>query len=364
MHEGWTSHHPVETCPYRIFRVRFRVYLADGGVCHIQRAVKIKFKIQHKTFNHTFAILPSLDTPIILGTDFLSKTKSSISYSEDPTPKSQPIRAVKSITIPPFSEMAITGQVTCFNSVSKVNGVTDNLERSNRQSQYLVQRSIVTPNDKDRHPLILMNIMSRICRIRKGEIVGLFTKTEINNDTQIINTRYEEPDPTDRSDSNTGSDSDTESIDSDHTFYVPTPDYSTCSDSDSDDHTSDGGEIMNSINTEVPITTTPKPHEWKKPESLSQDQFENFKNLLDEFEDIFVGNDDKLGRTHLYTHKIQLKPDAKQLQFYPFRMAPHKAELLERECEKLVKQDILEETNTGPWSSRSFLVEKKRRTRV
>ena len=72
-----------------------------------------------------------------------------------------------------------------------------------------------------------------------------------------------------------------------------------------------------------------------------------------------MGKDNKIGRTHLYTHKIELKPDAKPMQFYPFRMAPHKAELMEEECRKLVEQDILEETNTGPWSSRSFLVEKK-----
>ena len=100
--------------PTEFIRVRLRVYLADGAMCHITKSIKIKFKIQGKTFAHQFAILPNLTQPIVIGTDFLSKTKSTIQYSVDPTTKTQPIRAVKSITIPPFSEKAITGQVTCL----------------------------------------------------------------------------------------------------------------------------------------------------------------------------------------------------------------------------------------------------------
>ena len=341
--------------PAEFIRIRARVYLADGAMCHITKSIKIRFKIQNKTFHHQFALLPNLTTPIVLGTDFLSKTRSTIQYSVDPTPKSQPIRAVRGITIPPFSEKAITGQVTCMNSVSQINGVTDNLDRDNKFSQYLVQRSVVTPNDRDRHPLILMNITSRPCRIRKGEIIAVFTKTEINSGS--IHTQYDEPTLTPDNDLPLNNDSDNESTtDSDDTFYVPTPDYSIYSDSESDDPMTDDEYMINQMTEEIPTKDKPT---YEKPTCLTDEQYTKFCNLIDEFDDIFVGKDNKIGCTHLYTHKIELIPDAKPMQFYPFRMAPHKAELLEAECEKLVKQDILEETNTGPWASRSFLVEKK-----
>ena len=268
----------------------------------------------------------------------------------------------KATLIPPFSEKALTGQVTCYHSVSNVNGITDNLHRHNNSSQYIVQRSLVTPDTNNRHPLILMNITSRTCKIQKGEIIGLFTKAKVT-DNIIENDSSDDED-----DESVTSDSDQSST-SDKTFYISSPDLTDDSDSDSSPEEEEG--IINYMQGEdcVPNITndqsdpTIDPHDfrqvYKKPSCLTEDQFNKFISLLEEYDDVFVGKDNQLGRTHLYTHGITLKPDAKPLQLYPFRMSPHKADLMEKECEKLVKQDILEETKSGPWSSRSFLVEKK-----
>ena len=251
------AHTLSKQVPHEFTRVRARVYLADGALCHITKKIKLKLKIKNRTFSHQFAILPKLTQPIVLGTDFLSKTKSIISYSNDPTPKSQPIRAVRAVTIPPFSEIAINGQVTCYHSVAQINGVTDNLERHLKTSQYIVQHSVVTPNDKDRHPIILFNITSRPCTVRKGEIVGLFTKTDIDHDSQTINTTYEDPDLTDIQTTDTTSDTDFHSnADSDATFYIPTPNYSTCSESDNEDTMSDEEIFINTMNEENDEPTT------------------------------------------------------------------------------------------------------------
>ena len=65
----------------------------------IGKSIKITFKIQGKTFSHNFKILSKL---------------------------TQLIRATTNTTIPPFSEKAITGQVTCLHTVENVNSVTDN----------------------------------------------------------------------------------------------------------------------------------------------------------------------------------------------------------------------------------------------
>ena len=348
--------------PTEYVRVRLRVFLADGAMCHITKAIKIKFKIKNKIFSHQFALLKSLTQPVILGTDFLSRTKSTIQYSLDPTPITQPIRATRSVTIQPFTETAVTGQVTCMHSVAQINGVTDNLDR-NKTAQYIVQRSVVTPDSRNKHPIILMNISNRPYKIQKGEIIGVYTKTTVNKNTKSIVTQYEDTNLEIKDgtleDRTVDIDSDTES---DNTMYIPSPARSIYSESENEGEISDDEANINFMNTEDDLTDTSsnsKEHKFIKPDCLTELEFEEFSKLLNEFDDIFVGKDNKLGRTHLYTHKIELIPDAKPMQFYPFRMAPHKAELLESECKKLVAQNILEETNTGPWSSRSFLVEKK-----
>ena len=354
--------------PTEYVRVRLRVYLADGAMCHITKAIKIKFKIKNKFFTHQFALLKTLTQPVILGTDFLSKTKSTIQYSSDPTPTTQPIRAVRSVTIQPFSELAVDGQITCINSVNMINGVTDNLDRD-RTAQYMVQRSVVRPDDRNRHPLILMNISSRPCKIRKGEIIAVYTKTTVNKDTKSIETHYETAplianDGT-LNDATVDMDSDSDSdTDSNKTFHITTPARSVYSESEGEQDLSDDEAHINILEVEDDAqinepSSNSYQHKFTKPDCLTDLEFEEFSKLLEEFDDIFVGKDQKLGRTHLYTHKIELIPDAKPMQFYPFRTAPHKAELLETECKKLVEQNILEETNSGPWSSRSFLVEKK-----
>ena len=349
--------------PAEYVRIRARVYLADGTMCHIKKAVKLKFKIQNHTFSHQFAILSKLTQPIVLGTDFLSKTRSTIQYSCDPTPNSQPIRATKSVTIPPFSEICIIGQVTCMKSVSEINGVTDNLDRD-RPTNYIVQRSVVKPDEYNRHPLILMNITSGYCKVRKGEIIAVYTKTDVNKDTNSIETHYSSKNQFDTQMAEENSSSDTESVDT----VIITPAHSTYSDTDSDmtdeDRNINVMEYGSEDETDVPhyrevdLDGTEE-KEPVKPECISEEEFLQLKNLLEEFKDIFVGIDNKIGRTHLYTHKIDLKPDAVPKQFYPFRSSPHKSQIFEDHCEKLVDQDILEETKTGPWASRSFLVEKK-----
>jgi hypothetical protein len=289
-------------------KVKLRIYLADGSVCHVTKAVKLKFKIQGRTFAHQFALLPELTQPIVLGTDFLAKTSSKIEYSNDPTPKVQPIRAVRSFTIPPFSERAVTAQVTCLHSVNMVDGITDNMDRDSKFSQYLVQRSVVTPNDKNRHPLILLNISSRPCKIRKGEIIAVFTKINIDKATGTIDTQQDPPPNTESEEinqSSTGYESDTNS---DHTFYVPTPDHSDYSDTESEDMMSDEEQQIHAMTEDSwePIPTEPpsSTETYAKPKSLTEAQYKTFCQLIDDFEDIFVGKDNKLGRTHLYTHKI------------------------------------------------------------
>ena len=91
---------------------------------------------------------------------------------------------------------------------------------------------------------------------------------------------------------------------------------------------------------------------------LNDGEKERLDLLLDKYKGIFLETDNKLGLVDVYEHNIDLIPGAVPCNNLPYRKSPEQQELFERHCEDLVKQGVLEKTNTGPWSSRSFLVQK------
>ena len=297
-------------------QIRMKIFLADGGVRHVRKSAKLQFKIGNTPFKHDFVILPTISEPLILGTDFLRKAKSKISFAEDLTQENKPVRAIKSITIPPFSETCLTGEITCTDSLSNIPGVTENF-KTPQNRPFLVQRALVNPNCQNRHPLVLLNTTSSNIKIHKGQIVALFQKSH-ENDFVEPPTRYT----------------------SDHeTEYIPQS-INAMKESVAHD-----AEIDQFPQTESSIT-------------LTMQEQERLDNLLKEYEDIFVGKDGQIGLTNLYDHTIELKPDAVPCHFLPYRMAPDKARLMEETCQEYVKQGILEETTSGPWASRAFLLQK------
>ena len=297
-------------------QIRMRIFLADGGVRHVRKSAKLQFKIGNVPFKHDFVILPTISEPLILGTDFLRKAQSKISFAEDLTQENKPVRAIKSITIPPFSETCLTGEITCTDSLSNIPGVTENF-KTPQNRPFLVQRALVNPNCQNRHPLVLLNTTSSNIKIHKGQIVALFQKSH-ENDFVEPTTRYT----------------------SDHeTEYIPQS-INAMKESVAHD-----AEIDQFPQTESSIT-------------LTMQEQERLDNLLKEYEDIFVGKDGQIGLTNLYEHTIELKPDAVPCHFLPYRMAPDKARVMEETCQEYVKQGILEETTSGPWASRAFLLQK------
>ena len=298
-------------------QIRMKIYLADGGVRHVRKSAKIQFKIGNTPFTQEFVIMPTISEPLILGTNFLRKAKSKISFEEDLTQENKPIRAIKQITIPPFSEACLTGQITCIDSLLQIPGVTENFQ-ANQTRPFLVQRALVSPNIQNRHPVVLLNTSANYVKIHKGEIVALFRKSK---ESDFIDPQ--------RQPANVNS----------KTEYIPQS-INAMKESVAHD-----AEIDHSTQMDSNIT-------------LTNEEQNRLDNLLKEYEDIFVGKDGKIGLTNLYEHTIELKPDAVPCHFLPYRMAPDKARQMEETCQEYVKQGILEETNSGPWASRAFLLQK------
>ena len=298
-------------------QIRMKIYLADGGVRHVRKSAKIQFKIGNTLFTQEFVIMPTISEPLILGTNFLRKAKSKISFEEDLTQENKPIRAIKQITIPPFSEACLTGQITCIDSFLQIPGVTENFQ-ANTTRPFLVQRALVSPNIQNRHPVVLLNTSANYVKIHKGEIVALFRKSK---ESDFIETQ--------RQPTNVNSEKQ----------YTPQS-INAMKESVAHD-----AEIDHSTQMDSKIT-------------LTTEEQNRLDNLLKEYEDIFVGKDGNIGLTNLYEHTIELKPDAVPCHFLPYRMAPDKARQMEETCREYVKQGILEETNSGPWASRAFLLQK------
>ena len=327
---------------------RFNVHLADGSICHVRQAAVLKFKIHGTRFEFPFSIIPNLTKPVVLGTDFLKATKSQIEFDVDPELQVKPVRAVREATILPFTELAVLGQVTSFKSLHGCVGTLDNLQRNNRVP-YLVQKGAVSPTEKNRHPIILLNTSHRPYKVRKGDIIALFTEvdpSDLHLPESDIPTEEPIEEPTLQVLDTEENCSDTESD---------------CASVYADPETNRYDDIENelsAIHSEA-HDVVPDIMENVPPKCVLTDIGKyRLEKLLDKYEDVFVGKDNDIGTTHLYTHSIHIKPDAVPCHYLPYRQTPEKQAKMGEVCEDLVRQGILRECAEGPWASRSFLVQK------
>ena len=91
--------------------------------------------------------------------------------------------------------------------------------------------------------------------------------------------------------------------------------------------------------------------------SLIDDQMESLRQLLVEYQDVFMGPDGKLGRTDLVKHTIDTG-NAKPIKIPPRRVPQKQKQTIEEEINKLLDKDIIE-PSLSPWSSPISLVTKK-----
>ena len=339
-YESLAQHHKVQTSP-----IKLRIYVADGGVCHVRKAATISFLVAGRSFTHQFVILSGCNRPFILGTDFFKKHWANIDYDKRHLPKVMPTRAIRSTTIPPHEEYTLTCEVTCMEDVEGIQGVTDNMDRR-YTVPFLVQRSRVIPVNKNRHPCKILNTSSRPYKIRKGQIIALFTKASdedfepytLRGDEATVNEMVPERKPSRRS-----------------KFIPPRDAGREENEEDMDDVELERAAYTRKEALDPGLDYAPN---VKAKKVLTKEQEPRLKALLDKYEKAFVGPDGKLGTTPLYEHCIQMKPGVVPCNHQPFRATPEKEQQLNEKCRELEGQDIIEETTDGPWSSRSFCVHK------
>ena len=87
---------------------------------------------------------------------------------------------------------------------------------------------------------------------------------------------------------------------------------------------------------------------------LPTDRRDQLNKLLTSFKDIFQ---DRPGRTNLCRHTIELQPDTKPIRLPPYRVNPHKAELISKELDLMIEMGVIERSNS-PWASPVVLIPK------
>jgi len=81
---------------------------------------------------------------------------------------------------------------------------------------------------------------------------------------------------------------------------------------------------------------------------------EQLQSLLSQYPDIF---NDNLGKTHLCTHTIELKPGTRPIRLTPYRVHPEKSVQIRKELDLMIKMGVIEESNS-PWASPVVLIPK------
>ena len=75
---------------------------------------------------------------------------------------------------------------------------------------------------------------------------------------------------------------------------------------------------------------------------------------MSQYPDIF---NDNLGKTHLCTHTIELKPGTRPIRLMPYRVHPEKSVQIRKELDLMIKMGVNEESNS-PWASPVVLIPK------
>ena len=90
---------------------------------------------------------------------------------------------------------------------------------------------------------------------------------------------------------------------------------------------------------------------------LSENEKEQLKSLLKEYDDIFQKPNEPLGVTNILKHKIKLVDNAKPFRSCPYRMNPHHRSEVSKQLQEMLDQGICRESES-PFASPVILVRK------
>ena len=94
---------------------------------------------------------------------------------------------------------------------------------------------------------------------------------------------------------------------------------------------------------------------------IPQDKKEELTNLLSSYKDVVALEGDRLGKTDIIKHVIDVPKDSKPIYIPAYRVAYSYKDIIDKEVEKMREEDIIEPSRS-PWSFPLLVVPKKDKT--
>lgn len=284
---------------------------ANGSSLEQFGVVELEFSLEGMMFSSSYIVADLVDIPGILGMEFLEKNDVNI-FTSKPSLKigeteilleksstlSKSVRLCKQVVVPANSELL----VDCFLEGGRAaysEGLIEPVSSLGNEG-LLCARTLVDPRTSC-IVVSIMNINDRNVTLKQGQAVAtLEAVTKIHSITPQTKSKH---------------------------------------------------------NTTRTLPEHLKPLVEGASTTLSEQEKERLTKLLIDYDDIFLGPDNKLGRTKLVQHKIDTGnalPFKTPLRRHHIQQKP----IIEEELKKMLEQDIIEPSES-PWSSPVLLVTKK-----
>ena len=91
--------------------------------------------------------------------------------------------------------------------------------------------------------------------------------------------------------------------------------------------------------------------------NLDEHEKAQLRELLAEYEDVFVNKDNILDHTTVVEHKLKLKHDEAPFKARLYRTSPNGRVIMDQEVKKLLDQGVIRPSNS-PWCAPVILVKK------
>lgn len=243
-------------------------------------------------------ILQATSHPLILGTPFLNSKAAVLNFGDNTVVfKRFKVRISKPTTLPPHSESITTVRIPWSIPIGTLGICTD--LNSNGDKGYLISKSVDHVSVNHTVSLKLLNLTAKPLHLNRK--LGIATFQTLGDDSII------------------------------------TPMF-----------TSESTVIANAVNGDQNKEEYDKFSEYfdLSNDHLNPDQNEQLKNILFEYKDIFVTDENNdIGRTNLVEHKIHLKENAILKHQRPYRLTPDKKIVLRDQLLELQRQGVITPVN-------------------
>ncbi|CAC5369127.1 unnamed protein product [Mytilus coruscus] len=305
------------------------IKLANGQLIFVEGTSSVTIKTNQGLHEVKVYILSTTSHPLILGMEYLKSSNITLKFSEFNTnSKYHYVKCNKRLSIQPNSEIFIRANVPKYLSVG-LQGICTNNAFSLGKG-LLLAKALVTVSIDKTIPLKLMNPTNTTISVSKGSILANFQI--LNADFSVITEDIKCP-PVVQNVQISGSNNQIISTGKNNEF--------------------------------TDETKTVFLSNFSIPEPLNPEQTTQLTDCLYENKNIFVTKENPdLGFSTYVQHKINLKPDVKPKHQQPYRLLPHKREVLRHHLDELLKQGIIapisEEENV-PITSPIVLVTKRKK---